>query len=216
MATPTLVIDGHPNAGSLCAALATTYAEAHGGARVLALRDLEFDPSLRHGYTQRMELEPDLDEAWAAILEAEHIVVIAPVWWGSTPALLKGFFDRLLLPRRAYQYGANGLPQGLLKGRTGRLIMTSDSPGWYHLLTRNPAARQVRNLTMRFCGIRTPRATMLGPVRHSTAETRVGWMTRVATIARKDAQRTELPATMRAAMVGTSSSSPEDTAMMKS
>ncbi|QEE60209.1 flavodoxin family protein [Salinibacterium sp. dk2585] len=184
---PTLVINGHPHADALCAHLAKTYVAAHGDARLLALRNLAFDPSLRFGYSKRMELEPDLIDAWNAILEAEHIVVVAPVWWGSAPALLKGFFDRLLLPKRAYQYGANGLPQGLLSGRTGRLIMTSDSPFWYLALTRNPAARSVRNLTMRFCGIRTPRATMLGPVRHSTAEQRAGWVARVEALAKRDA-----------------------------
>ena len=55
-----LIIDGHPDARSLTAELARRYAAAHGDARILALRDLEFDPSLRFGYRQRMELEPDL------------------------------------------------------------------------------------------------------------------------------------------------------------
>lgn len=47
----TLVLDAHPNPGSLCAALAERYAGAHPDARLLRLRDLDFDPHLRHGYT---------------------------------------------------------------------------------------------------------------------------------------------------------------------
>lgn len=182
----TLVIDGHPHAGSFVAALARAYAVAHPDARLLAVRDLAFDPVLRHGYSERMELEPDLERAWAEILDADRVVVVAPVWWGSVPAELKGFFDRLLLPRRAYRYGANNLPEGLLRGRRGRLVLTSDSPWWYLLLTGNPAAKQVRSLVLGFCGIRTARPTMLGPVRGSSAAQRERWIERMRALAVRD------------------------------
>jgi NAD(P)H dehydrogenase (quinone) len=182
----TLVIDGHPHAGSFVAALARAYVESHPDARLLAVRDLAFDPVLRHGYSQRMELEPDLERAWAGILDAQRVVVIAPVWWGSVPAELKGFLDRLLLPRRAYRYGANGLPEGLLRGRRGRLVLTSDSPWWYLLLTGNPAAKQLRSLVLGFCGIRTGRPMMLGPVRGSSAEQREHWIERMRALGERD------------------------------
>ena len=184
---PALVIDGHPNPESLCAALAGAYARSHGDARLLALRDLDFDVQLHAGYTRRQELEPGLAEAWQALLDADHVVVVSPIWWGSVPALLKGFFDRLLLPKRAYRYRENGLPEGLLRGRTGRLVMTTDSPWWYLAATGNTAVRQVRGLTMRFCGIRTPRATVLGPVKGSDPGKRAGWVARVERIAARDA-----------------------------
>lgn len=182
-----LVIDGHPNSESLCAALARSYADGHGNTRILALRDLDFDVHMRWGYTRRQELEPDLIDAWQAILAADHVIVVAPIWWGSVPALLKGFFDRLLLPRRAYRYRDSGLPEGLLRGRTGRLILTTDSPWWYLALTGNTAVRQVRNMTMRFCGIRTARATVLGPVKASRPGQRNGWIQQVGQLARREA-----------------------------
>ena len=71
-----LIIDGHPDARSLTAELARRYAAAHGDARILALRDLEFDPSLRFGYRQRMELEPDLIDAKRALAEAATLSLI--------------------------------------------------------------------------------------------------------------------------------------------
>ncbi|GMA29350.1 NAD(P)H-dependent oxidoreductase [Arenivirga flava] len=181
-----LVIDGHPDEHSLVAALARAYVGAHPDARLLAVRDLRFDPVLRHGYRQRMELEPDLVEAWAAILEADRVVVLAPIWWGSVPAELKGFLDRLLLPRRAYRYGANGLPEGLLRGRRGRIVLSTDSPWWYLLLTGNPAAKQLRSLVLGFCGIRTERAVMIGPVRGSTDARRAAWIERMRRTAERD------------------------------
>jgi NAD(P)H dehydrogenase (quinone) len=176
---PALVIDGHPNPGSLCAALATSYAEAHGDATVLAVRDLAFDANLRLGYTRRQDLEPDLERAW------DHIVIVAPVWWGSVPALLKGFFDRLLLPRRAYQTKANGL----LAGRSGRVIVTTDSPWWYLPLVGDTTVKQLRTTTLRFCGIRPVAASRFGPVKGSTDEQRRRWLAKAAQHGRADAAR---------------------------
>ena len=190
-----LVIDGHPNPHSLCAVIAIRYAEAHGDALVLALRDLEFDQNMRFGYTKRQELEPDLQLAWQRLLEARHVVVVTPVWWGSVPALLKGFFDRLLLPKRAYRVKANGLPEGLLLGRTGRVIVTMDSPWWYLRLAGDTTMRHVRQTTLRFCGISRVKATRIGPVKGSTEELRAGWLSKIERIARADsaASRTNRP-----------------------
>ncbi len=193
----TLVIDAHPNDRSLVAGLARAYAEAHPDARLIAVRDLDFDPVLRHGYQQRMELEPDLRSTWAAVLEADHLVVVAPVWWGSMPAEFKGFLDRLLLPRRAYRYDDRGLPIGLLKGRTARMVLTSDSPWWYLLLTGNPAVTQLRTLVLRFCGLRVGRPTMLGPVRSSSAARRAAWIERMRALAERDGRASARRASAR-------------------
>lgn len=186
---PALVIDGHPSPDSLVSALARRYAEAHGDAVVLAVRDLDFDPVLRAGYRAEQPLEPDLERALEAIFAADHVVVATPVWWASTPALLKGFLDRVLLPRVAYRYRANGFPEGLLRGRTGRVIMTSDSPRWFLWATGDPAMRQLRAQTLRFCGIRRVRASRFTDVRHADAQRRSGWLERVAEDARRDAAR---------------------------
>ncbi|WP_258566927.1 NAD(P)H-dependent oxidoreductase [Microbacterium sp. Se5.02b] len=96
---------------------------------MLALRDLDFDPHLRFGYRERMTLEPDLVDAKQALHEADSIIVATPLWWGSVPALLKGFFDRALLPQQEYRYSKLGLPEGLLPARRGRLLLLADTPG---------------------------------------------------------------------------------------
>lgn len=187
----TLIIDGHPNPDSLCAEIARRYSVAHGDAHVLALRDLEFDQNMRFGYTRRQELESDLQHAWQLLLDADHVVVVTPVWWGSVPALLKGFFDRLLLPRRAYRIKPNGLPEGLLSGRTGRVIVTSDSPRWYLRLAGDTTMRHVRQTTLGFCGIRPVHATRLGPVKGSSDDTRAMWLSKVERLARADGRRVD-------------------------
>lgn len=90
--------------------------------------DMQFDPVLHNGYSLVQELEPDLVKFQENVQWAEHFVIIVPVWWSSMPALLKGLFDRVWLPRFAFRFYPDGLRwQRLMKGKTARVIVTSDS-----------------------------------------------------------------------------------------
>ena len=184
-----LVIDGHPDARSLTAALARRYAGAHGDARVLALRDLDFDPILRFGYRERMTLEPDLVEAREALHAARTIVVATPLWWGSVPALLKGFFDRSLLPRQEYRYRPSGLPEGLLDAPHGRLMLLADTPWFLTPFTGLPAQTHVARGTMRFCGIRDVRTTRMLGVKDASPARVEAWLDRAARLGAADGAR---------------------------
>ncbi|GAA4823236.1 NAD(P)H-dependent oxidoreductase [Nocardioides caeni] len=191
----TLVIDAHPDATSLCAALVDRYAagarEAGAEVEVIVLRDLAFDVHLRRGLRADQPLEPDLVRAQGALIAADHVVVVAPVWWGSVPALLKGFLDRTLERGWAYRYRSNGLPQGLLAGRSARVIVTTDSPGWWlRGLMGDSAVRQLTRSTLRFCGLKPVRATRIGVVHGSTPERRESWLRKVSDLGRSDARRT--------------------------
>lgn len=185
----TLVIDGHPNPDSLCAALASTYAFGNPGARLVAVRDLDFDLHMRYGYTKRMAIEPDLADIRAAVREARHIVVVTPVWWRSAPALLKGFLDRALLPKEDYGYTDMGLPEGLLTGRSGRLIVTADTPVMLQPFMPDTRLRSLSHGTMRFCGIKPVEVTRFASVKSSTPEKRAEWLREVERLGARDAAR---------------------------
>ncbi|MEM6656352.1 MAG: NAD(P)H-dependent oxidoreductase, partial [Planctomycetota bacterium] len=90
------LIDGHPRTESLCHGLADAYARGAEAAghelRRITVRELDFNPVLRGAYDNRDPLEPALVQAQEDITWCEHLVVVHPVWWGQTPALLKGFF----------------------------------------------------------------------------------------------------------------------------
>ncbi len=184
-----LVIDAHPNPESFSAALARSYAAGFGDARVLPLRDLDFDVHMRFGYTRRMPIEPDLAEAREAIREASHLAIVTPVWWRSSPALLKGFLDRALLPQEDYRYRANGIPEGLLAGRSGRVIATADTPALLAPLLPGTTLRSLRSGTLGLCGIAPVRLRFLGPVRSSTDRRRAAWLELVARDGARDAAR---------------------------
>ena len=185
--TTALIIDGHPDARSLTAELARRYAAGHGNARVLALRELDFDPHLRFGYRERMLLEPDLSDAKRALREADTVVVATPLWWGSVPAVLKGFFDRALLPQQEYRYTKLGLPEGLLTARRGRLLLLADTPWYAAPFTGLPAQTQVARNTLRLCGIRSVRTHRMLGVKDAGPERIATWLDNAERLGSRDA-----------------------------
>jgi putative NADPH-quinone reductase len=188
-----LVIDGHPNPESLTAAMAQSYVSGNGAARLLSLRDLDFDPNMRFGYRRRMQIEPDLADARQALHDAKHIVIASPMWWGSVPALLKGFFDRALLPHEEYEMTPLGTPRGLLRGRSGRLLLLSDTPAWALPISGTPAAAQVARRTMRFCGVRPFRVHRYMGVGGASEAKIAGWIAAASKLGAADARRTQSP-----------------------
>ncbi|MEK3883527.1 NAD(P)H-dependent oxidoreductase [Paenibacillus sp. PL2-23] len=180
-----LIINGHPDPLSYCAALTDAYSKgaAERGAEVqtIHLSRITFNPNLQFGFRQRTELEEDLLEAQRLIQWAEHLVFVYPTWWGSMPAVLKGFIDRIFLPGFAFKYReSSSLWDKLLKGRTAHLIVTMDTPSWYNRFIYRQAGHNVmkRNI-LSFCGIRPVRVTEIGPVKTSTPEKRAKWLERI-------------------------------------
>jgi len=180
-----LVIVGNPARKSYDDALADAYvagARAVGaGTRMLRLRELTFDPILHEGYRQIQELESDLRWAQADLLWSQHLVIVYPVWWGSVPALLKGFLDRVFHPGFAYRPHDNDpFFDKLLTGRSGHLVATSDAPAlWVRLAYRNCDATMMRRAVLQFCGIAPVGLTRIGKIRGSTPEYRAGWLERL-------------------------------------
>ncbi|BAV63234.1 NAD(P)H-dependent oxidoreductase [Sphingobium cloacae] len=170
-----LILDGHPDEGRLASHLLDIYQAALGdGFEVerIAVRDLAFEPNLRRGYAEVQPLEPDLERVAAAIIACDHLVVGFPMWWGSEPALLKGFIDRVLLPGFAFRYHRDDpFWDRLLAGRSADAIVTTDTPSWYLWLAYgNPVVRRWRGQILGFCGFKPVRIVKLGPVRHGGAE----------------------------------------------
>ncbi|MFZ1613285.1 MAG: NAD(P)H-dependent oxidoreductase [Holophaga sp.] len=195
MSTRILVILGHPDRASLCGALAESYAqgaqEAGAEVEILRLGELEFDPVLHQGYQKIQPLEPDLQRAQERITWAKHLVLVYPTWWGGPPALLKGFFDRAFLPGFAFRSRAKGpFWDRLLSGRSGRLLVTADSPGFYDWLVNGmPAVRMVKQAVLAFCGVKPVAVHRFATVKTSNRRRRLQWLTEVRELGVKDAKK---------------------------
>lgn len=64
----------------------------------------------------------------AEFMEADLIVVGAPMYNFSVPSTLKAWLDRIIQVGRTFAYGENGNPQGLTKGKRVVVVSTRDGP----------------------------------------------------------------------------------------
>ena len=177
-----LLILGHPRCDSFGAALFNAFrdglSEAGVEHRWLRLCDLAFDPDVRCPSPADQALEPDLADALGLIAWADHLVFVYPTWWGTVPALLKGFLDRVLTPGFAFQFHADGSWDKLLAGKTAELLTTMDTPRWvYRWIYAAPGHRAMARATLGFCGVRTVRTQSFGVIERSSPEQRRQWLT---------------------------------------
>ncbi|MDZ7880629.1 MAG: NAD(P)H-dependent oxidoreductase [Saprospiraceae bacterium] len=180
-----LIINGHPDKESFSFGLAEAYKKGaiSSGAEVreIVIRDLDFNPNLQFGYRKRTELESDLIDSQEKIKWAEHLVLIYPVWWGSIPALMKGFIDRVFLPGFAFQKKENSVWwDKLLTNKSARIISTLDQPAWYYwLVYRQPSNNAMKKLTLQFSGVNPVKVTTIGPIRLSKDTYRQNWLGKI-------------------------------------
>ena len=132
---------------------------------LLNVSELNFNP-IYLGFGDTGEPEEDITRSQEKIKNANHIILITPIWWSTYPALLKGFFDRVLMPNFAYKYEkGKDLPTKLLNGKTAELILLSDAPAWYRkFIMGDPAAKILKRDILGFCGIKVKKVRRIGNV----------------------------------------------------
>ncbi|MFZ1987414.1 MAG: NAD(P)H-dependent oxidoreductase [Minisyncoccia bacterium] len=153
--------------------------------RRMNISDMAFDPVLHHGYRERMNLEPDLLKVQENITWCEHFVLAYPNWWGGMPALLKGMWDRMFLPRFAFSMHKNRLGwDRLLKGRTARVFIMCGNPPILDYIAFGNFAASIGWSILRFAGFKT-RITSFGPSENPSESRHARFIRKVECFAQK-------------------------------
>jgi NAD(P)H dehydrogenase (quinone) len=140
-----LVVHAHPEPRSFCSALKDVAVEELGTlGHEVTLSDLyadRFRPDLsaddflgrenetflrpmeeqKHGF-EHGTLAPDVAREVERLHQADLLLLTAPMWWFSVPAMLKGWFDRVLV--NGYAYGTVKAWTGPLTDKRAMLAMT--------------------------------------------------------------------------------------------
>lgn len=153
-----LLVYAHPNPASFGHAIKETVRhtlEGHGHEVVVRdLYALKFNPVLsgpdfigfRNGSPS-----PDIHTEQAHLAWADMVSFVYPTWWIGVPAILKGYFDRVLSQGFAFNYGADG-PIGLLQGKKAFLVSTGGNPEqWF--IAMQEALSHTTDTNLEFCGI---------------------------------------------------------------
>jgi len=142
-----LLVYAHPEPTSFTGALKKTAAEAlRGAGHTVEVSDLyaegfnpvagrhDFleaaDPHRFHYQTEQDHAHktgtyaPDIVREQQRFARADLVVWLYPIWWGNVPAILKGWFDRVLSYGFAYSDGRR-YDSGYFKGKHGLICLTT-------------------------------------------------------------------------------------------
>lgn len=165
------IIQGHPHATGkhLCHALAQAYADGAkaAGARVRRIDIGTMKFSLLDNPADFGTAPPDeIKSAQEAIRAADHVVVIYPLWLGTMPAIVKGFFEQLCRNNFAISNDAKGgWPKQMLKGKTARVIVTMGMPAAaYKLFFGAKGVKSFESGILGMAGMKPIRETLIGGV----------------------------------------------------
>jgi putative NADPH-quinone reductase len=178
-----VIIQGHPDpaGGHLCHGLADAYAEGAAGAGNVVSRvdlaNLDFPVLRSQAEFESGTLPSNLNAARDAIVSADHIVLVFPLWLGTMPALVKAFLEQVMRPGVGFAYQSKGLPKKLLKGRSARIVVTMGMPAIaYRWFFRAHALHALNRNVLGFVGIAPIRTSLFGMVENASEERRRNWL----------------------------------------
>jgi NAD(P)H dehydrogenase (quinone) len=142
-----LLVYAHPEPTSFTGALKDVAADAlRGAGHTVEVSDLyaeDFNPVAgRHDFLQEADprrfhyqteqdhahktgtFAPDVAREQQRFAKADLVVWLYPIWWGNVPAILKGWFDRVLAYGFAYSDGRR-YDSGFFKDKRGLICLTT-------------------------------------------------------------------------------------------
>jgi len=111
----------------------------------------------KHAANLDFAFSPDILSEIEKVRVAELVFFVAPLWWFSVPAILKGWFDRVFAMGVAYD-GGKIYEKGLFRGKQAMLLIAAGHPAEYYNETGRHKASAVQFLhpinhgTLAFCG----------------------------------------------------------------
>lgn len=128
------IVFSHPWHGSfnkaILDAITSKYDSENKAYQVIDLYKDKFNPAFTEEelaiYNKGKALDPLILKYQGMINKSEEMIFIFPNWWNTMPAILKGFFDKVLLKDFAFNYEGGFNP--LLKIEKSWVITTSEHP----------------------------------------------------------------------------------------
>lgn len=186
------IVFNHPYEGSFCNAILQTVQKALSVAGhetdVLHLDKDGFNPVMTaadlQGFVKGTPVDPKVIGYRERLAQADHLVLIFPIWWELMPALTKGFIDKVIYPGVAYDYDTSGRWPRMIKRwhslQSITLITTMNSAGWvYRLIFGNAIKKALFTGTFWKMGYRNRKWINFSMVKFVSEEKRKTWLTKL-------------------------------------
>jgi putative NADPH-quinone reductase len=183
------VILAHPDPSSFNHAIANTTVETlRKNGHEVFFHDLykeNFDPLLPACEIPKdVTLPSEIEQHCKETSEVDGFVIIHPNWWGTPPAILTGWVDRIMRPGVAYEFletdTGEGIPIGLLKAQKAIVFNTSNTETEREKMTfLDPLETIWKNCIFDLCGVHEFHRKMFNIIVTSTKDQRENWLTEV-------------------------------------
>ena len=100
--------------------------------QVIDLNKDGFNPVMTEGelslFAKGASLDPLVSKYQQILKDTDRLIFIFPLWWSDVPAILKGFFDKVMLKKFAYTATNRGLKGKLTHIQSAKVIVTGQAP----------------------------------------------------------------------------------------
>ena len=123
---------------------------------VLNLYSMDFEPvmSAAEADNYGQNVPEDVKRAQEMLAQAPVWIIVYPVWWSSPPAMLKGFFDRVLTPGFAFTYH-EGKSHPMLENKRALVVRTYGGSATQEQENGHAAHKLMENAILGFCGVKS-------------------------------------------------------------
>ncbi len=181
-----VIIQGHPDPekGHYCHALARAYAEGavKNGHQVETIVAAEISVPFLKNQSEFNQATRDVSiiRAQKYLQEADHMVIIYPLWLGTMPAVLKNLLEHVLRPNVAFSMEASSKwPRKLLKDKSARVIITMGMPAWiYRWVFHAHSLKSLEQNILKFVGFAPVRHCIIGQI-DSSDKKRRKWLDKI-------------------------------------
>lgn len=191
MTSRIVIIQGHPDRAPerFCRALAEAYARGASSqgheVRRIDVAALDFPLLRTQADFERGEPAADIRAAQETLRWADHWVIVYPLWLGDAPALFKGFIEQTFRPGFALRYREGKLPEGLLKGKSARIVVTMGMPSLvYRFFFFAHGLRNLERNVLNYAGVSPVRATLIGSIKSLDRASGEKWLATIESYGR--------------------------------
>ena len=179
-----LIITSHPSSKGFTHKIANAYKKANENrgnhVEILNLYDknnmidfLEFED------IKEMKISTKVKNIQNNISNSDEIVLISPIWWGDVNGIMKNFYDNVISSGFAFKY-ENGKAVGLLKGKTAKMFLTCDGPGFFYKFPFVTLKTLWKYGRLGFCGIKLTHFQVIDKMRLRDEKNRINLLNNIS------------------------------------
>jgi len=189
----TLIVYCHPYKGSFChAILENLENSAKNSGKQLDIIDLykdNFNPVMSGedllGFVKHQAKDPQAIDYATRLKNADHLILVFPIWCELMPAMMKGFIDKVIFPGQTFEYTKSGV--GMISSlpnlKKTTVITTMNTPKlMYKFIYGNAIKKSLIKGTLKKSGFKNVKWLSFNMVKMKSDDKRRKWLDSVQKI----------------------------------